>query len=220
MLLESQKAAIDGAQASVTQAEIELNNINIRAPFAGILEAQLAEVGDYLSPGQPCANIVQLSPLHVIINLTEAQLGKVKIGQSAQIKLATGQSVTGTIKFIDAKAQDATRTFRAELSVPNADYAIKAGLTATVRLSAGEWEAQRIPSKILTLNEAGTLGVRYVNYDNRVVFAPVETIDEDPSGVWVTGLPERVNIIIEGQDFVSNGAQVNPSHAAYSSDKP
>ena len=220
VLLESQKAAIDGAQASVTQAEIELNNINIRAPFAGILDTQFAEVGDYLSPGQPCANIVQLSPLHVIINLTEAQLGKVKIGQSAQIKLATGQSVTGTIKFIDAKAQEATRTFRAELTVSNSDYAIRAGLTATARISAGEWEAQRIPSKILTLNEAGTLGVRYVDYDNRVVFAPVETIDEDPNGIWVTGLPERVSIIIEGQDFVANGAQVNPSNAAYSSDKP
>ncbi len=220
VLLESQKAAIDGAQASVTQAEIELGNINIRAPFTGLLDTQIAEVGDYLSPGQPCANIVQLDPLHVIINLTEAQLGQVKIGQSAQIDLATGQSVTGKITFIEAKAQDATRTFRTEILVPNSDYAIKGGLTATVRLSAGQWQAQHIPSKILTLNEGGALGVRYIDYDDRVVFAPVETIDEDPDGIWVTGLPDRVSIIVEGQDFVADGVKVSTTNAAYSPDKP
>ena len=218
IILETQKAAIDSARAAVSQAEIELDNVNIRAPFSGILDTQTAQVGDYLSTGQACASIIQLSPLHVIINLTEAQLGKVSLGQSAQIELATGQIVTGKIKFIEAKAQEATRTFMTELSVPNSDYAIKGGLTATVRLSAGQSQAHLIPSKILALNAEGALGVRYIDIGNRVVFAPVEKIDEDPSGIWVTGLPERVSIIIEGQDFVADGVEVNPTRAAYSPD--
>ena len=38
----------------------------------------------------------------------------------------------------------------------------------------------------------------------------VTTIDEDERGMWVTGLPERTRVIIEGQDFVATGLTVNP----------
>jgi multidrug efflux system membrane fusion protein len=50
--LKSLQAAVDGAMASVKQAEIELDNVNMRAPFSGIFDLQMAEVGDYLLPGQ------------------------------------------------------------------------------------------------------------------------------------------------------------------------
>ena len=213
--LKSQQAAVDGALASVKQAQIELDNVNMRAPFSGIFDNQMAEVGDYLLPGQACGRLIEMNPLIVAVELTETQVGVVKIGQEAQIDLVTGENVKGKIRFIEANANSATRTFRTEIEVPNTDYALKGGVTATVKIKAGNVKAQHVPSKILTLDSDGALGVRYVNYDNRVGFAVVKQIDEDSDGIWVTGLPDSTRIIVQGQDYVSVGTEVEANTASF-----
>ena len=213
--LKSQKAAVDGAQAALKSAQIELDNVNMRAPFSGVFDNQMAEVGDYLLPGQACGRLIEMSPLIVAIDLTETQVGEIEIGQAAEIDLVTGETVTGKIRFIEANANAATRTFRTEIAVPNDDYALKGGVTATVKIKAGLVKAQHVPSKILTLDTDGTVGVRYVDYDNRVGFAVVKQIDEDKDGIWVTGLPDSTRIIVQGQDFVSVGTEVQAETVNY-----
>ena len=208
MRVISFEAQLDGAKANIEQARIELDNINMRAPFDGVWEHQDAQIGDYLTPGQSCGLLVDLSPLQVIVQLTEAQFGRVKIGTEADIALATGETVRAKITSIEAKANPNTRTFRTVLQLDNPQYALKAGVTATVRIKTGQSQAHQIPSNILALSDDGTIGVRYVDTDNIVRFSHVETIDENPKGIWVTGLPETVDIIIEGQNFVSEGMEV------------
>jgi len=90
------------------------------------------------------------------------------------------------------------------------DYKLKGGVTATVKIKSGTVKAQHVPSKILTLDTDGAIGVRFVDYDNRVGFAVVTQIDEDADGIWVTGLPDSTRIIVQGQDFVSVGTEVEP----------
>lgn len=204
------EAQLDGARAALKQAEIEADNINIRAPFTGIWERQNAQIGDYLSPGMPCGLLVDLSPLKVNVQLTQTQIGNVSQGDQANIKFATGEMREGKVVFIEAKADPTTRTFRTEIHVPNSDNALKAGVTATVRISSGITTAQRIPGRILTLADSGDIGVRYLDNRNIVRFTEVATIDEDSDGMWVTGLPDTTRIIIEGQDFVSVGMEVAP----------
>jgi len=174
------------------------------------VEARQARVGDYLAPGQACGLLVELSPLKVKIQLTETQLPLVKPGDMAEIALATGETVQGQVDFIEAKADPATRTFIGEISVGNPEYALKAGVTATVKIKSGKALAQRIPSNILTLDDNGTVGVRYVDRRNIVRFADVNIIDETATAAWVTGLPDQTDIIIEGQDFVAIGMTVDP----------
>ena len=207
-------AALDGAKAQVKQAEIELDNVNIRAPFSGIFETQLAQIGDFLSPGQPCGLIVDLDPLIAVVQMTENQIGYVSVGQETVVQLATGQTLAGKIRLIEAKADPSTRTFRTEILLPNPKLELKAGLTATVRLQGNSVPAHKIPSQILSLNEFGDLGVRYLDANDIVRFAVTETVDEDSDGIWVTGLPEKARIIIKGQDFVSVGTIVDPREGA------
>lgn len=208
--LSNARAAVDGAKASVKQAEIELDNVTMRAPFSGIFDQQMAEIGDYLAPGQACGLLVELSPLLVTVELTENQIGAVKKGQVAEIKLATGETVTGKVRYIESKANALTRTFRTQIQLPNPGLKLRGGVTATVSVAAGETMAQHIPSKILTLADSGEVGVRYLDSGNRVRFAAVTTIDEDSTGVWVTGLPDSTRVIVEGQDFVIGGTEVDP----------
>ena len=204
------QAALDGSRAAVKQAEIELDNVNMRAPFGGVFETQIAEIGDYLAPGQPCGLLVELDPLIVTSQLTEQQVGLIKAGQSAEISLATGEQITGTVRRIESRANPSTRTFRTEIAVPNNDLSLKAGLTATVRVKAGTEMAQHIPGRIMTLSDDGVIGVKYLDSEDIVRFAVTQTIDEDESGVWVTGLPDSIRIIVTGQDYVSVGTKTDP----------
>ncbi|MEM7729258.1 MAG: efflux RND transporter periplasmic adaptor subunit [Pseudomonadota bacterium] len=208
--LPADRAAVDAARASLKSARIERDNVVLRAPFAGIYETRLAEVGDYLSPGQPCAAIVELDPLKVEAELTETQVGLVGPGQAVDVALATGQRVTGTVAFIESVANPATRTFRMETHLPNSDYGLKAGVSATLSMTTGQAKASLVPSGILTLGDDGETGVRYLDGSDRVRFAAVRQIDETPRGLWVSGLPDRTRIIVEGQDYVSVGTQVDP----------
>jgi len=208
-------AALDGARASVTQAKIEIDNVNMRAPFSGIFERQIAEVGDYLAPGQPCGLLVDLDPLIIAGDATEKQIGLLKRGQEAEITLATGETVSGKIRLIESKANTATRTFRIEIAVPNKNRKLRAGVSATnIKLTAGQAQAHLIPANVMALDDTGQVGVKHVDSNKKVRFTLVTTIDESDDGIWVTGLPERTSLITRGQDYVSEGIQVRTQHDA------
>ena len=213
--IDAERAGVDGAKASVKQAEVELNNVNMRAPFSGIFDEQHIEIGDYLSPGQACGTLVELNPLIVAIDLTENQVGFISSGQEASVALVTGENLTGKVRFIESKANASTRTFRTEIAVPNPSYTLKGGVTATVSIKTGTAMAHNIPSKLLSLNDNGNVGVRYLDDDDIVRFATVKTIDEDANGVWVTGLPDSTRLITQGQNFAPIGTQANPSQSSF-----
>ena len=206
--LANLRAELDGARAAVKSAEIELDNVNMRAPFGGMYERQLAEVGDFLAPGQPCGLLLELNPLLVVVDLSESQLAAVSKDSPAEIKLATGEELIGKVRFIEARANNMTRTFRTEIEIPNHKMQLRAGITSTVTLKAGEIDAHLVPGRVMSLNENGEVGVRYLSDENVVQFALTTTVDESDNGLWVTGLPGTARIIVQGQDFVSVGTKV------------
>jgi len=61
----------------------------------------------------------------------------------------------------------------------------------------------------MALNEDGEVGIKYLDFENRVRFAVTTTVDETADGLWVTGLPEgKATIIVKGQNFVAEGSEV------------
>ena len=54
------------------------------------------------------------------------------------------------------------------------------------------------------------MGIRTLDESNRVVFTAVEVLEDGPDGLWVTGLPNRVNLITVGQEYVTVGEKVEP----------
>ena len=205
----SARAAYDAARAAVRQAEIELANINIRAPFDGVFVRRDAEIGDYLTPGQSCGVVAQLDPLIVAANVTEQDVIKVHVGMKGHAVLATGQNLSGVVRYVDPVADPGTRTFRIEVLADNHDGLLRAGMTADLRLEGAPVLAHRIPADTMVLNDKGLLGVRIVDNNNHVRFYPVKLIDDAGKGVWVSGLPKTIRLIVEGQDFVRAGSLVD-----------
>ena len=201
------QANLDAATAAVQQAEVALEQINIRAPFAGVFDRRDAEVGTYLAPGQPCGTVIELNPLLIVGNVSETETTAVRQGASATAQLVSGDLLAGRVSYVARDADPQTRTYRVEITVPN-PRAVRSGLSAEVRLATGAGPAHLVPETALVLDAAGRQGVRHVLPDNRVAFMPVTVIDEDPQGVWVSGLRGPVRLITVGQSYVSEGQKV------------
>ena len=209
--IESARAGVQAAEATVQAAELEIAKLSIRAPFAGLLETDTAELGSLLQPGSPCATVVQLDPIKLVGFLPEAQVDRVTVGAQAAAQMASSQEVSGVVTFLSRSADEQTRTFRVEVTVPNADLALRDGQTVEMVLRTQPIRAHMLPASALTLDDEGTLGVRVVE-DGRAAFAPVELIRDTADGVLLAGLAETVDVIVVGQEYVTDGVPVRASY--------
>jgi len=208
--LESARANIDSAQAGVKSAEEEIRRLEMRAPFAGVLETDTAELGSLLQPGALCAEVMQLDPITLVGFVSETQVARVALGASASARTTSQKTAEGEVSFVSRSADDRTRTFRVDVRVPNPDLALRDGETAEITVAAEGRRAHLVPQSALTLDDEGTMGLRLVGAENRVRFVPVTLLRDTPSGVWLTGLPEAADIIVIGQEFVRAGVEVDP----------
>jgi multidrug efflux system membrane fusion protein len=207
------KAAITSAQAGLDNAQAELDRTEIVAKVAGVVQDPIAVAGSMLAQGQPCATIVQLNPLVFIGQVPEARIGLARLGLEAKVNTVTGQSVDGKVTYISSTADTATRSFPVEIEVPNADGAIRDGITATATVNMGSAPAHLLPQSVLTLNDNGVLGVSTV-VDEAVKFLPVQIASDTREGVWVLGLPVSVDVITVGQEYVTDGQIVEATNVA------
>jgi len=209
--LAQAQALLESARAALARIEVDIANTNIRAPFDGMLNDRMVEIGDFVQSGDEVARIVDMNPMLVVIAVAETNIAALSIGQIAEVRLVTGETRTGVIRYIASVADSATRTFRVEVELENADGAIRDGITAAVILSLDALPAHFITPAILTLNDAGQLGVKLIDADDRIVFQPVRIIASQAEGVWLAGLPDRGRIVVIGQEFVADGQKVKPT---------
>jgi len=201
-------ALLDAARAALKRVNVEISQLTIRAPFDGTIDKRHVQLGAFLGIGDPVVTLVDQDPILVVGNVSEREVGRIQTGETARAVLVDGREVSGEISFISPTAEETTRTFRVEVRVPNPDGSIRDGVTAEIRLSAGQSESHLLSPAILTLNSAGEVGVRIVDTNGVVHFRAVSILSETSEGVWVTGLPTRAQLVIVGQEFVEDGQTV------------
>lgn len=211
--LDGALSALAAARAQHDAAVADLERDTVRAPFDGIVDKVDAELGGSLAAGAPVATILSLDPILARGEVSERDLAHVKPGDEARVRLVNGEEAEGTIRYISRDATPATRTFRVEVAVPNADRRIPSGMTAEITLLAEPVEATALPRSVVTLSNEGDLGIRAVDADNKVVFFPVDLVDDLPAGLVLGGIPADVRIIVAGQELISEGDIVNPVEA-------
>ncbi|MFX0542169.1 efflux RND transporter periplasmic adaptor subunit [Roseovarius sp. S4756] len=204
------RAALAAARAGVTTAEEAIENTEIRAPFAGQLEVLEIDTGEYVATGTEIGRIVDNTPLTIRIQIPQQARGDIEVGQSAEVSFITGAAGRGQVTFVGTSADAETRTFLAEVEVPNEGGAIPAGISAQLRIPTGEMTAHFVSPAILSLDTDGTLGIKTVNDRNVVEFHQIDIVRAQTDGIWVSGLPDEAQIISIGQGFVNDGEAVDP----------
>ncbi|MBT5895143.1 MAG: efflux RND transporter periplasmic adaptor subunit, partial [Rhodospirillaceae bacterium] len=180
----------------------------IRAPFDAIVDERDVELGAYVKDGSPIALLVDEDPYLVVAQVSENDIGRLKRNGKGRATLVTGHEVEGRIYYIAASADEATRTYRVELLVPNPGGKLRHGTTAELKFPTELIQAHFITPAVLTLNDSGAVGVRCVETGGKVAFYPVDIVDSTADGIWIAGLPEQTELIMVGQEFVRQGDRV------------
>ena len=186
---------------------VELNRTEVKAPFTGYIE-RIIKPGNFLERGQVCATIIKLDPISFFAGVPEYDINKVRVNQKINLELVTGDRIAGNLTFVSKSASPDTRTFRVGSMIKNPDGFIKDGLTANMSIEIDKVKAHKISPSILLLNDEGKLGIRIIKQDKFAEFIEIIILEDSEEGLWVTGIPETVEIIIQGQGFVEDGQEV------------
>ncbi|CCV04875.1 Efflux transporter, RND family, MFP subunit [Mesorhizobium metallidurans STM 2683] len=211
--LDNARSTLTLAQSMLEAMQAQLDRNEVRAPFDGVIDRVPVELGSSVMQGGEVATILKLDPVIARGEVSERDLGYLKLGDEANVRLVSGQTVKGTVRYISRDASSATRTFRVEVAIPNGDGSVPAGMTAEIALSAQPTDAVMLPRSVVTLGDKGDLGIRAVDKDDKVVFFPIDLVDDTPTGLVLGGIPADARIIVAGQELVKEGEVVKPVEA-------
>lgn len=141
--VEAAKAAVAAAKAAADQASLQLAYTQLKAPLAGVVTTRSVEPGEVVTPGREVMTLSDLATVDLKIFVDETQIGKVKPGQQAEVRIDTfpGKSFAGTVTFISPEGEFTpkiiqTRKERVKLvylvkiSLPNPQHELKSGMPA------------------------------------------------------------------------------------------
>ena len=207
--LANLEAQISNVKSVLKNIKLDVEKTSIKAPFDGIISEKMVEKTEFISVGSPLFTIIDLDPIKIEGYLSESDVNKVSVGTKALIEDSNGIKKNGIISFISPTAEKSTRTFEITIKADNKDLTYKSGITTKIIIKGSELKAHKIPPSILTLLDDGTVGVKAVDSENKVTFYPTKTIKDTIDGMWVSGLPETVNLIVSGQEYISIGEKIN-----------
>ena len=198
---------VEGDSVLCSLGIVELNRTEVKAPFSGYLE-KIVKPGNFLERGQVCATIIQLDPITFVAEVPESDINKVKVGQTVNLNLITGERIDGSLSFVSKSASSQTRTFKVEAEINNINGQIRDGITSEMIIRTSKIMAHRISPSILMLNDKGLLGIKVIERNDIVKFKEVRILEDSEEGIWVMGIPENADLIVQGQGFVEDGQQV------------
>jgi multidrug efflux system membrane fusion protein len=208
--LAQEESELEQAKAALAAIKLDIERTTVRAPIAGYLETLPVSVGDYLKSGDKIVVMINPDPIRVVAQVSERDVPHLKSGDLTLARTIQGQDFKGIIRYVAQRADEATRTFRVDAWLENPDHVLRDGQTMEVLFQAGREKAHKVSAAVLTLNDAGEIGAKYVDGTNRVRFAKVRIIAHTPDGIWLGGLPDTVLLITVGQEFVTEGQLVQP----------
>ncbi len=136
------------ARASLTDARVRLDKATIRAPFAGVVQKLDLEPGAYLRPGEPVAEILDLSEIEIEVGVIDRQVVALRAGDpvSVLVDVFPDEVFGGVIRRLGRSPDDRTQKFPVEVRVANQDGRLLPGMLGRVRFDLGEREPTiRVP---------------------------------------------------------------------------
>lgn len=208
--LDLARLSMKAAESQLTLAKKQLDDTKIKAPISGTINKRFVDMGTMVNPGTPVANIVDISTLKVLINVSEKDAFQIKIGQQAEITTDVYPGVVfyGRVDNLASKADEA-HTYPVEVRLTNdSRHPLKAGMFARIDLTGqSTQESLAIPRESLvgSIKDASVYTVRNMTAKLKNV------VIGKTSGNFLevlSGLSENDVIVINGQNNLSDNSKV------------
>lgn len=209
------KFASQQTAANVKGLVERLARTTIRAPFDGVLDERMVEVGSMVSPGMVVARVVDLDPVKVTAGVPERFAADVHRGAVAEITFDVfpGERFKAPVGYVGSTVNPQNRTFPVEVVLPNPEGLIKPEMVANVSVARRNLkEAMVVPQDALVRVENGYVVFVVANRGEGMV-AEVRPVELGPSQrnqvVVESGLQAGDQLIVVGQKSVADGDHVN-----------
>lgn len=233
-LADVSNAALDGAAAGVESAkstlaareadaramaqearyaDTVLSYTRIAAPMGGIVVQRLSEAGNTVVPGTPLLKIVDPETLWIATRVDESVVGRIEPGQSASIRLRSGEVLPGKVARIARQSDAATRELDVHVAFDNVPKRFAIDQEAAVSIAVGDDTGIIVPLAALTRDRTGRQGVLVIEA-GRTRFQPVKTAGADARQVLVReGLKGGEAVVAVAAGMVAN-QRVKPATGA------
>lgn len=189
------------AEGTLAQLGARFGNASIVAPRDGVITKRYLQAGYYAKTGSPIVSLADVSSMLVKASVGEAEIGQLKLGTVATVKITAlgDKEFVGKVTRLTPAASLPVRTFTAEVTVPNAEGVLMAGMFARVAV-AGETRKNvvAVPESSMVLRE-DQKAVYVVSADNKVQLRILKL------GYVGGGWAEVLDGVKEGEDIVTGG---------------
>ncbi len=188
-----------------------LENTLLRSPLNGVVSARNYDKGDMYS-GQPIYVVEQITPVKLLVGISETDYTKVKKGDKVKITADAlpGQEFTGTVNKIYPTIDPKTHTFTTEIIVPNGDKALRPGMFARVSVEFGVNHSVVIPDVAVVKQQGSSVRIVYVVQPDSTVKSTVVTLGRHfgTSYEILNGLNEGDQVAAKGSTSLRDGDKV------------
>lgn len=188
-----------------------LENTALISPISGVVTARNYDSGDMYSGSTPVLTVEQITPVKLMINVSETYFTKVKKGAPVSVKVDVygDQEFTGRISLVYPTIDASTRTFPVEIKLDNKDQKVRPGMFARATINFGTADHVVVPDQAV-VKQAGS-GDRYVYvYKNgKVSYNKVELGRRmDTEYELLSGVEDNAQVVIAGQARLLNDMEV------------
>jgi RND family efflux transporter MFP subunit len=205
------KAALDGAKATLAMSREKLTRTKVYSPLNGAVKEKKISVGDYVRNGTPLLQLIRVNPLKLNFTVSEKDAASIKIGQEVAFSVDAypAKQFKGTVSLLYPNLEEKTRTLQAEALVPNFDRLLKPGFFVKILIyTAVQREVVLAPITAL-LYDNSVIRI-FVVEGNKARERVIKIGGKYGEFVEVLeGLQEKEQIVVIGQNNLSEGVKVN-----------
>ena len=200
---------VDQLRTQYETTKTAYENTVLVSPVNGVVTARNFDNGDMASGA--ILTVMQIQPVKVLVNVSESDFTKVKIGMSVDVNVEVyGDEVfKGKVSLIHPTIDPATRTFVTEINIPNTDSRIRPGMFARVNIDFGNVNRVVVPDQAVVKRSGSGDRFVYVYKDGKVSFNQVQLGRHiDKTYELISGVENGAEVVIAGQSRLKDGASV------------
>lgn len=216
------------AQGGISQADFEqlelacnvsrstyknlLENTILRSPVSGVVTARNYDRGDMFTMAQPIYTVQQITPVKVLVAISETEYTKVKKGDKVVLTADAlpGKSFEGRVSRLHPTMDPATHTFNVEVQVPNTRRELRPGMYVRASVDFGDNRSIVVPdTAILKMQGSGTRTLFVIN-DEGLSEVRIVTLGRHWDGNYeiLSGLQEGEKVVYKGNSTLKAGVEV------------
>ena len=212
--LEASRTSLNASRTSLGASQRSMQTVQentiLRSPISGVVTARNYDAGDL--PAGPILTVQQMNPLKVIVNVNEEEFPKVRIGMPVSITFdaVPGETFNGSVYTINPEIDQATRTFKVEVTISNGAGKVSAGMFARVKFNYGTVNHIVVPDRaVVKMQGAGTRYVFVYNPNGTVRYVEVKLGQRLGDRYEIlSGLSSGDRVVIAGQSRLTDGTKV------------